>query len=100
MARVFTSGRWLVKPGQEQAFVDAWREFAEWSRARFDAAQWVVLLQDREHPNQFTSVGPWESEAAIEAWRGDEGSRSRIARVRELLDGFDPSTLDPVVELE
>jgi quinol monooxygenase YgiN len=96
---VFTSGRWLVKDGREDEFVAAWREFAEWSKANFPAASWVRLLRDREHALVFISVGPWEDEAAIAEWRASDGFSNRIARIRELLDDFEASMLDSVVEV-
>jgi hypothetical protein len=32
MSETYTSGIWLVKEGEEDLFVAAWREFAEWAR--------------------------------------------------------------------
>ena len=31
MAEVYTTGWWKPFPGQEEAFVDAWTEFASWA---------------------------------------------------------------------
>ena len=99
MTKVFTSGRWTVTPGREDEFIAAWTELAEWSRANAAGASWVVLLRDQETRNVFTSFGPWESPAAVEAWRASEGFRSHITRIRGLLDDFVATTLDPVVQL-
>lgn len=97
---VFTSGRWVVTPGSEERFVSAWREFAEWSKASFpEGAGWVLLLRDREQPNVFVSLGPWSSRSAIDAWRNDDGFRTRIASIRELLESFTPATMDAVVDI-
>jgi heme-degrading monooxygenase HmoA len=96
---IYTSGRWVTKPGREAEFVRLWREFAEWSKANAEGAGWVVLLQDREQPNAFLSVGPWDSEQAIAAWRESEGFRSRIGAIRDLLETFEPSALTPVVAM-
>lgn len=100
MESLFTSGRWTVKAGSEDRFVAAWEEFARWTKENVAGAGWVFLLRDRSQPNLFVSIGPWESESAVEAWRASEGFQSRVARIRELLDGFEPSTLTPVVQLE
>jgi hypothetical protein len=43
-------------------------------------------------------VGPWESLAAIDAWRGQDGWKVRVGRIRELLVNFEPATLELVVE--
>lgn len=97
---LYTSGRWVVKPGSEDQFVRAWREFAEWSKASFpEAAGWVLLLRDREQQNVFVSLGPWSTSSAIETWRGDTGFRTRIASIRELLESFTSATLDAVVDI-
>ncbi len=98
--RIFTSGRWTVRPGQEDQFIAAWREFAEWTKAHHHDAGWVVLLRDQEHSNQFTSLGPWLSAASVDAWRQDEGFRSRIGGIRALLDNFEAASLEPVLELQ
>ena len=34
MAETYTNGVWIVKPGEEDAFVSAWREFASWGHTR------------------------------------------------------------------
>ncbi len=97
---VFTHGRWTVKPGREDEFVVAWSEFAEWTRKNIPGAQWAVLLRDQQQRSVFLSLGPWESPAAVEAWRASEGFRTRVGRIRELLDGFEAATLDPVARLD
>lgn len=97
---VFPHGRWTVKPGREDEFIVAWTDFAKWSKANVPGARWVVLLRDQQQRNIFISVGPWEGTAAVEAWRASDGFRSRIGRIRELLDAFEAMTLDPVARLD
>ena len=97
---LYTSGRWTVKPGHEDEFIAAWSEFAEWSRTNSPGASWALLLRDRQQSNVFTSLGPWESAMAVEAWRASDGFRTRIGRIRGLLDGFEAATLDPVARVE
>lgn len=94
---VWTSGTWRVKPGCEDEFVAAWREFATWSSAAFPGGAHAWLLRDREAAGTFVSVGPWPDDASVEAWRASDGFRERIGRIRALLDGFEPRTLDEVV---
>ena len=95
---VWTSGTWTVKPGSEDAFVEAWTEFATWSAGEFPASR-AWLLRDRDRPNVFVTVGPWPSDAVIEEWRASDGWRERIGRIRAMLDGFEARTLDQVVEI-
>lgn len=96
---VWTTGTWRVKPGREDEFVDAWREFAEWSKGQFPADR-AWLLRRRDEPNVFLSVGPWPTDEIVEEWRGSAGFRERIGRIREMLDGFEPQSLDEAVRIE
>ena len=92
---VWSSGTWQVKAGGEDAFVEAWLAFARWSEATHGPAR-AWLLRDRDVAGRFVSIGPWPSDAAIEAWRADPGFRERVGVIRSLVDAFEPSTLDPV----
>ena len=96
----FTHGIWTVKSGHEDAFVQQWTEFADWSKREVPGALWANLFRDRAVPNRFITLGPWESLDAIERWRAEPGWRERVTRIRELLDGFEPSTLDLVVDIK
>jgi heme-degrading monooxygenase HmoA len=95
----YTSGEWFVKPGLEDEFVRRWRALAEWTLAEVPGATWAKLLRDRAQPNRFVSFGPWEDDAAIEAWRAHPGFGDRVGSIREVLESFAPRTLDAVVEV-
>lgn len=97
MSTPYTSGVWSVKPGSADGFVAAWTELAAWSRANAPGALSAQLLRDRNDANRFVSFGPWESLEAIEHWRTMEGFQQRVAKIRELLTGFEASTLELVV---
>ncbi len=97
-SRPYTAGVWRVKPGRADEFVAAWTEFADWTAANVAGAGWVKLLRDRDDPDRFVTIGPWDSPEAIAAWRAEDGWKERVARIRDLLDGFEPSTLEVVVE--
>jgi len=98
MSIPYTQGVWTVKPGCADEFVSAWTEFAEWTAEHAQGAGRGTLLRDLDDPNRFVSIGPWESVADIEAWRALDGWKGRVARIRELLVGFEPATLELVVE--
>lgn len=93
---VYTLGIWTVKAGREQEFIAAWRDFAEATQDEFPAAS-AFLVQDRDTPSRFVSCGPWDSIEQIEAWRSSAAFRDGVGRIRELLDAFEPHTLDEVV---
>jgi heme-degrading monooxygenase HmoA len=94
----YTHGTWLVKPGREQEFVRTWEDLAGWT-ARETAASGATLLRDREEPRRFISFGPWPSLEEIEAWRSAPGFVERVGRIRELLESFEPRTLEVVLRV-
>lgn len=97
MRTPYTSTTWHVKPGRDDEFVERWAEFAEWSAQQGLAAD-AVLLRDTERENRYFSFGPWESVDAIRQWRTLEGFQERVARLSEVIEGFEPHTLELVRE--
>jgi len=97
MGPPFTHTTWQVKPGQEEEFVRRWLEWVEWSHRLGLRAQ-ARLLRDLEHPSTFVSFGPWETIAAVRAWRGEAGYHERVARLQEVVERFEPRTLEEVAE--
>lgn len=96
MGQPYSSGVWIAKPGREEEFVAAWREFAEWSSATGGGRGWTKLLRDREQPTRFVSLGRWDSSDAEEA---GGLTAERLSHVRELVDHLERSTLDEVGEV-
>ena len=88
---------WLVKPGQEDEFVKRWKDFEEWSAAEGLTAR-ANLLRDVDQPNRFISFGPWETLEAINRWRTLPGFHEQVGRLSEVLESFDPHTLESVFE--
>ena len=52
-----------------------------------------------ESPGTFVSFGPWETVAAVRMWRGESGYHERVARLQELVEHFEPRTLEQVAEI-
>jgi hypothetical protein len=52
-----------------------------------------------ESPGTFVSFGPWETIAAVRTWRGEAGYHERVARLQELVERFEPRTLEQVAEI-
>ena len=59
--------------------------------AEFPAAH-GRLLRDVSNPSRFISFGPWESLEEVDAWRASAPFQEGVARVRTLLDAFEPGT--------
>ena len=91
----YTHTTWVVKPGLEDAFIERWREWVEWSRSEGFRAQ-ALLLRDVDRPRTFVSFGAWESADAVRNWRGSAGYQSRVTRLHEVLESFEPHTLEAV----
>ena len=92
---VYTSGTWKVIPGNEDAFIDAWKHLAEQTKADFPGST-ATLLRDRDDPTLFVSFGPWDSIEQIERWRASDTFQSGVGTIRPLLAEFTPHTMDPV----
>jgi heme-degrading monooxygenase HmoA len=97
---VYTLGIWLVKPGFEDAFTQAWSDFARWSKSACEGAMSVVLLRDSANPQRFISVGPWRSADDVAAWRETAEFKNAVASIRPMLESFEPGSFVPVLRLE
>jgi quinol monooxygenase YgiN len=95
----YTSGRWLVKPGHDEAFAQA---FAESGVKDVDPPirgllQRPRLLRDLSQPGSYLSYAVWESREAIEEFRSRPDFPAMIARIKEHLDDMQISTLELVL---
>lgn len=99
MSETYTSGIWLVKGGEEDDFVAAWREFAEWARAMPGCGA-LRLVRDLDQPSRFMSFAPWESFDAQRDWKELNEFPNRIAAVRRHTHEFTPSTYELVTKVE
>ncbi|HEY2937452.1 MAG TPA: antibiotic biosynthesis monooxygenase family protein [Gaiellaceae bacterium] len=97
MREAYSHSSWRVKPGLEDEFVRRWEELADWSALQGLKAR-AKLLRDTDDPSRFVSFGPWESVGAIRGWRGTPGFHERVARLQEVVEGFEPRTLELVSE--
>ena len=99
MSSVYTHGRWVVKPGKEHEFVEAWRELADWAMTEVPGSMGATLLRDHEQSNVFISFGPWKNAEAVEAFRSALGFRQRFERLRMLVESIQLETLDRVASV-
>ena len=93
METTYTHTTWHVQPGMEDEFVERWRAWVDWSRRKGFKAQ-ALLLRDVENPQTFVSLGPWESVAAVRSWRTLPGYEERVAQLSEVVESFEPHTLE------
>ena len=95
----YTSGRWSVKQGHEEAFA---RAFAESGVNDVDPPirgllQRPRLLRDLSQPRSYLSYAVWESREAIDEFRARPDFPAMIARMKQHLDDMQISTLELVL---
>ncbi len=91
--QLFTLGQWKVKPGQEEAFIEAWAAFARWTAEHYKGAGTGSLLQDSQRAGEFVSFGAWESPEQVSAWRASPEFKAFGETARRLCDEFQPRSL-------
>ncbi len=94
-APVYTTGSWRPFPGHEDAFLDAWQEFATWS-SHLPGAQPAMLTRDLRDPDRFISFVGWDSIDAVHAWKSSPDFKPHMARVQQHIDKFAPTELEVV----
>jgi heme-degrading monooxygenase HmoA len=98
MYEIFTHGRFEVEPGNEQAFVGAWSEFAAWASERPGAGT-LRLVRDVRHEGRFVSFGQWDDAEAVRAWKSSAEFKERIGRVVKQAKEFEPTELVTLVKV-
>ena len=99
MGEIYTAGRWRPAAGKEDAFVEAWTEFAAWA-SRMPGAGTLLLARDVRTDGVFLSFGAWESIDGVRAWKENAEFRDRIRRVVQHVDEFEPSELAVVATVD
>lgn len=98
MAETYTSGLWHVKQGHQDAFVAAWTDFVTWAGEQPGSGTFR-LAQDVEDRSRYLSFAPWESFEAQRDWKQTAEFSTRMRRVQEHVEGFEPATYELVVEV-
>jgi heme-degrading monooxygenase HmoA len=99
MTETYTSGAWIVKPGEEEAFVREWTTFVTWASS-MPGSGTFRLVRDLDNPSHYLSFAPWESFDAQQAWKELPEFPERIMRVRNHCEDFRPSNLALVTTVE
>lgn len=98
MAEIYTSGRWVVRPGEEDQFVAAWKEFVA-TGAAMPGSGTFRLVRDVERANHFMSFADWESFEAQQAWRDSPDFEQTYERARAHCDEFQSFTYEFVADV-
>ena len=95
MSELVTTGTWIVKPGEEEAFVEDWARFAEWA-STLRGATALRLGRDRVDTSKFISFAPWADEVSVRAWKSQPEFPERLSRVKAHTTSFRSFELDVV----
>ena len=95
MPAVYTTAEWIAKPGQQDAFVEAWNAFASWAQDRPGAGT-LRLARDLGGDTRFVSFGSWDDIESVHRWKADPEFRERMSKVQEHVAEFRPAELQVV----
>lgn len=97
MYEIFTYGRFEVEPEKEDAFVEAWSEFATWISRRPGNGS-VRLMRDVRNTGRLVSVGKWDDAEAVRAFKSAPEFKERLGAVVKLANDFEPTELVTLVK--
>jgi heme-degrading monooxygenase HmoA len=98
-SEAYSSGAWTAKQGEDDAFVEAWTEFARWL-ITMPGAGTARLTRNLSEPRRYLSFAPWETAEAMHTWKSNPEFGQRLAAVRELIAELTPSEFELVAEVE
>jgi heme-degrading monooxygenase HmoA len=88
---VYSTGSWQPFAGQEDAFVAAWQEFAQWAAGLAGAGGDAILSQDVRAEERYVSFLGWDDMDALRAWKSHPEFKERMSRVQQFVDKFAPT---------
>ena len=90
MGTPFTLAKWLVKPGQEEAFVEAWKRLGKHFYSLPQPPGPGTLLRSTTDPRLFYSFGSWPSAEAVAAMRAHPRTGEVMGKVTALCEEATP----------
>ena len=80
----------MVEPENEEAFVEAWVEFASWASKRPGSIA-IRLFRDVRNPGRFVSLGQWDDADAVRGFKSAPEFKERLGRLVKLAAEFEPT---------
>jgi heme-degrading monooxygenase HmoA len=99
VSTVYSTGTWKPSPGRENAFVEAWKQFADWAVTMPGAGR-LQLTRDVNTEELYVSFGEWSSEDAVRGWKSSPEFKERLAQVLQHVSEFQPTQLGVIVTAE
>jgi hypothetical protein len=82
----YTLARWVVRDGEEDAFVVAWWQLAAFFLSLREPPRWGTLLRSAEDPRLFYSFGPWPRMETIAAMRAHPETPFQIGQLTAMCE--------------
>jgi quinol monooxygenase YgiN len=96
---MYTSGVWNAKAGREDEFARAWQATVDRTSLENPGVAFR-LLRDVDTPGRFVSVvGPWRNREQFESVRASEAFRESVNAMADVLDSYEISAYELVVEV-
>jgi heme-degrading monooxygenase HmoA len=79
----YTSGSFIVRPGQEKDFITAIEAVAEWTIENYSSVSEITLFRDQTRSGRFITLFRWDDDESIDAWRADPEFGVYMTQIRE-----------------
>ena len=93
MSEQITTGTWVVRSGEEEAFVQDWTRFVEWA-ATLPGATTFRLGRDSVDPAKFISFAAWADAESVRAWKAQPEFMELLGKARSHTTAFETHELD------
>jgi heme-degrading monooxygenase HmoA len=95
MSESESTGTWIVKPGEEAAFIEDWTKFVEWA-STMPGATTFRLGRDTTNPSRFVSFAPWADAESQRAWISHPEFPERLGKAKAHTTAFESTMLEVV----
>ena len=92
MSELMTTGVWQVSPANEEAFVQAWAEFARHA-STMPGATTLRLGRDLGAEGRYVSYAAWKDAESVRGWKTSAHFQEQLAQVLQYVDDFRPAEL-------
>ena len=93
------SGMWLVRAGDEDAFIERWREWLTTTSSGVEGFGGAHLLRSNDDPRRFVSYSEWSDARARDAWKQSARFSEGFAACRAFCDDFQGGDFTAVVQV-
>lgn len=95
----WSSGKWQVKEGNADEFVERWREFLTWTKEAHQGCLGARLIRDLRDPNAFVSFAAWQDLDSMRAWQSSPEFTERFNAVHALCEDMQSSGYELTVTI-